>query len=116
VVVGASSLPDDRGFSQVVAPWKSELVAHLEKHKRYPEEAKPRREQGVAQVFFSIDRKGRLLESRVVRSSGSRVLDKEALAVPQRAVPFPPPALLTGDHVELTVPFRSNFVEHQSSR
>jgi hypothetical protein len=31
--------------------WKSQIVARLHEHKRYPEEAKSRREQGVAQVF-----------------------------------------------------------------
>jgi len=71
-----------------VKDWKSQIVARLHEHKRYPEEAKSRRQHGVAQVFFSIDREGRLLESRVVRSSGTNALDDEALALLKRAEPF----------------------------
>lgn len=38
--------------------WKSQIVAWLHEHKRYPEEPRLRRDEGVAQVFFSIDRQG----------------------------------------------------------
>ena len=55
----------------VVPTWKTQIVALLERNKRYPETARSRREQGVTQVFFSLDRQGRMLESRVVRSSGA---------------------------------------------
>jgi protein TonB len=96
--------------------WKTQIVARLEQNKRYPEEAQSRREQGVAQVFFSIDREGRVLESRVVRSSGSSILDEEALALLERAAPYPPPpAVLGGDHVDLTVPIRFNLTQPVSS-
>jgi TonB family protein len=95
-----------------VLTWKSQIVARLHEHKRYPEEAKSRRDQGVAQVFFSLDREGRVLESRVVRSSGANALDEEALALLRRAQPFPPPPQeLAGDHVDLTVPIRFNLVQ-----
>jgi periplasmic protein TonB len=94
----------------LVLTWKSQIVARLEEHKRYPEEARLRRDQGVVQVFFALDREGRLIESRVVRPSGVREFDEEALAVLQRAAPFPPPPdVLVGDRVDLTVPFRFNL-------
>ena len=96
--------------SSVVPTWKTKIVALLERNKRYPETAQSRREQGVAQVFFSLDRQGRVLESRVVRSSGANALDEEALALLRRAQPFPPPPReLAGDHVDLTVPIRFNL-------
>jgi TonB family protein len=95
-----------------VALWKSSVVARIDQHKRYPEDAKSRREQGVTQVFFSLDRQGRVLESRVVSSSGANALDEEALALLRRAQPFPlPPQELAGDHVDLTVPIRFNLVK-----
>jgi protein TonB len=72
-----------------VVTWKFKIVARIEEHKRYPEEARVNRQQGVAQLFFSVDRQGRVLESRIVRSSGSSILDDEALAVLRRAGPFP---------------------------
>jgi protein TonB len=96
--------------SNVVPTWKTQIVALLERNKRYPETAQSRREQGVAQVFFSLDRQGRVLESRVVRSSGANALDEEALALLRRAQPFPPPPReLAGDHIDLTVPIRFNL-------
>jgi TonB family protein len=99
---------------EVVPTWKSQVVALLEQNKHYPEQARSNREQGVAQIFFSLDRQGRVLESRVVRSSGSRVLDAEALELLRRAQPFPPPPKeLKGDHVDLTVPIRFNLLASQ---
>jgi TonB family protein len=112
----AAGSPAALPSSTVVPTWKSQIVARLEEHKRYPEEARSRREQGVAQVFFSIDRQGRVLESRVVRSSGANALDEEALALLKRAEPFPPPPQeLAGDHVDLTIPIRFNFTPPASS-
>jgi protein TonB len=96
--------------SDVIPTWKTQIVALLERNKRYPDAAQSRREQGVAQVFFSLDRRGRVIESRVIRSSGAASLDQEALALLQRAQPFPePPSEIGGDHVDLTVPIRFNL-------
>jgi len=96
--------------SNAVPTWKTHILALLERHKRYPEIAQSRRQQGIAQVFFSLDRQGRVIDSRVVRSSGASVLDEEALALLRRAQPFPaPPRELPGEHVDLTVPIRFNL-------
>jgi protein TonB len=96
--------------SNAVPTWKTHILALLERNKRYPEAAQSRHQQGVAQVFFSIDRQGRVLNSRVVRSSGATALDDEALALLRRAEPFPPPPPeLPGAHVDLTVPIRFNL-------
>ena len=42
--------------SNAVPTWKTHILALLERHKRYPEIAQSRRQQGIAQVFFSLDR------------------------------------------------------------
>jgi len=53
---------------------------------------------------------GRVIDSRVVRSSGASALDEEALALLRRAQPFPPPPPeLSGQRVDLTVPIRFNL-------
>ncbi len=96
--------------SKAVPTWQTQIVALLERNKRYPPSAQSRREQGVAQVFFSLDRQGRVIESRVVRSSGAAALDEEALALLRRAQPFPPPPPeLPGERVDLSVPIRFNL-------
>ena len=91
--------------------WQKQIVALLERNKRYPAAAQSRREQGVAQVFFSLDRQGRVVDSRVVRSSGAAALDEEALALVRRAQPFPawPAPEFPGERVDLTVPIRFNL-------
>ena len=96
--------------STAIPTWKTQIVALLERNKRYPDGSQSRREQGVAQVFFSLDRQGRVVDSRVVRSSGATALDEEALALLRRAQPFPPPPReLIGERVDLTVPIRFNL-------
>lgn len=85
--------------------WQGRLLAHLERHKRYPAEARARRLQGVAYVRFTMDRQGRVLSAALERSSGHAALDREALALLERAQPLPaPPAETPGERITLTVP------------
>jgi protein TonB len=57
-----------------------------------------------------IDREGRVVASKIVSSSGSSSLDKEALDIVQRTQPFPPtPPGLVGAETSLKVPIRFNI-------
>jgi protein TonB len=90
--------------------WKSLLVATLERAKRYPDEAQSRGEQGTAELAFSVDRRGGVHRARIVRSSGSSLLDRATLAMLQRATPLPPPpAELSGAEISIVVPIRYNI-------
>jgi protein TonB len=61
-------------------------------------------------LLFSLDRQGRVIDSRITHSSSAAALDEEALALLRRAEPFPaPPAELIGAQVNLTVPIRFNL-------
>jgi protein TonB len=94
----------------VVRRWESALVAHIERFKRYPAEARAHDERGVTRVAFTIDRDGRVLASRVVQSSGSAALDAETLAMLNRAQPMPrPPAQLSNNELSFVVPVRFNI-------
>lgn len=85
--------------------WRGELMDRLQRAKRYPETARGRGEQGVAYATFTMDRSGRVLSAGIVRSSNSRLLDEEAVALIRRAEPLPPvPAAVAGSTVTLTVP------------
>jgi protein TonB len=96
--------------SRSIQSWQRQVVTLLERNKRYPPAARSRRQQGVAQLFFTLDRHGHVTESRVLRSSGATTLDQEALALLHRAQPFPPPPPeLTGERVGVTVPIRFNL-------
>jgi protein TonB len=107
--VPAAPSPVPTKNSQALVRWQNQISAALERNKRYPPQSQSRREQGVAQVFFSLDRQGNVIESRLVRSAGSAMLDEEALAMLRRAQPFPKPPAEMGEHVDLTVPVRFNL-------
>ena len=90
-----------------LADWRSQVVSKLQRAKRYPRGAEQRREQGVVTLAFTLSRNGGVLSRHIVRSSGSSELDQEALAMVQRATPFPPfPAGMTQASVQLSVPVR----------
>ena len=58
-------------------------------------------------LFFSIDRQGRLLESRITQSSGHEGLDKAALDLLKKASPMPAlPDTITDNVFEVSVPIR----------
>ncbi len=65
-------------------------MAWLEKHKQYPRRAKRLRIEGEGMLRIRIDRAGRVLQVELEKRTGNRFLDKGALAMAQRADPFPP--------------------------
>jgi protein TonB len=61
----------------------------------------------LVSVAFTIDRKGKVVSSRIEKTSGSTVLDAEALALLARAAPFPaPPPEVTDAELTFVVPVR----------
>lgn len=89
--------------------WNSAISAALERAKRYPSDAKSRGEQGIAVVAFSVDRAGRVLSSRIARSSGHAALDQETLATVARASLPPAPSEHAGARFSFSVPIRFNI-------
>jgi len=96
--------------SAAIRRWESGLVAHIERFKRYPPEARARGERGSARVAFTIDRDGWVRESRIVETSGSTELDRECLAMLARAQPMPkPPSQAQTSELSFVVPVRFNI-------
>lgn len=90
------------------ASWTKRLIAQLDSHKRYPNEARAQGHRGTVSIQFSLDRAGKLITASVLKSSGSTHLDEEALALMKRASPLPaPPDELTG--LALTLPINFNI-------
>jgi protein TonB len=105
----AQGLPTARN-SDAIPTWRNRIVSLLERNKRYPSAAQARHQQGTAQLAFSIDRNGRLTSSKILRSSGSTLLDNETLELVRRAQPFPPPpAEIPGGVISLSVPIKFNI-------
>jgi len=61
----------------------------IEEVRRYPSWAKRQGIEGVVHVSFTVLSNGVGQNVKIVRSSGSRILDEEAEATIERATPFP---------------------------
>jgi len=63
----------------------------IEEVRRYPEWAKEQGIEGIAHLEFVILANGNGQEIKLIHSSGSKILDQEAIVTIKRASPFPPP-------------------------
>jgi periplasmic protein TonB len=95
----------------ISADYRSLLSSWLESHKRYPEEARQRGEQGRAVLRFRVDRYGRVLDYAVVSSSGFGDLDQAVENMMRGAVlpPFPPS--MTSPEIEVSVTIRFGLTQ-----
>ena len=83
---------------EVVRKWQMTVNTRLNQFKRYPRQARARAHQGTVKVAFVLDSEGHVVSSRVVKSSGSPILDQETLDLVERAQPYPVPPAGTGGH------------------
>jgi len=84
-----ATVPTSPEPAPAIASWRQAVVARLARFQHYPAQAKGA--TGVVSLSFSIDRQGHVLNSQIIKSSGSAVLDAEALSLLTRAAPLPPP-------------------------
>ncbi len=62
----------------------------------------------VCVIYFQVIRSGRLIESRVERSSGIEAFDNACLLAVERSAPFPPlPREFREEVIGITIPFKS---------
>lgn len=95
--------------------WQKRLIAHLNKHKRYPAD----RSMKAAGIVLNVelDRSGKVLATSVIRGSGDRAFDEAALDMMRRANPVPaPPPLVADEGLTFSLPVvfraRSQAVQH----
>ncbi|RIA46002.1 MULTISPECIES: TonB family protein [Sphingomonadales] len=84
--------------------WEGQILAHLERFRRYPPRARAARQQGTAFLRFTMNREGQVLTGSIFKKSGSFDLDRAALDTLQRAQPLPAIPAGRPDIVELTIP------------
>jgi protein TonB len=85
------------------ATWQKELVAHLDRHKRYP--AQRSEKSAEILVGFALDRMGHVLSTSIVKGSGDAAFDAAALAMVRRSDPVPaPPPLIADEGLNFTLP------------
>jgi protein TonB len=92
----------------VAASYQAMISAWLESHKRYPESARERGEEGNAALRFRIDRSGRVLDYSY-RSTGYADLDA-GLDEMMRGAQLPPfPPSMTASHIEVSLTMQFNL-------
>jgi TonB family protein len=90
--------------------WIKLLSAHLDRNKRFPAGQKAERHAVEVRLRFQLDADGRVIDARVIGSSGNAAFDAAALATLTRASPVPkPPASVLAQGAVFTIPivFRS---------
>src|SRR6478735_1284467 len=88
---------------RVRATWQKELIAHLDRHKRYP--AKRSEKSAEILVSFALDRMGHVLSTSIVKGSGDKAFDEAALAMVRHSDPVPqPPPLVADEGLNFTLP------------
>lgn len=124
----ATSAPPPLPGKQIAAPqnsdsqaaindrmnWSSLLLGHLSRYKRYPASAAHQQRQGVVYIRVTLDRQGNVKSVQMTRSSDTVALDNEAIQLPQRASPVPPPpdTLSAGQpQITVTIPIRFDLRE-----
>ena len=107
-VAASISAPARAPGPDVTASYQAMISAWLESHKRYPESARERGEEGSAALRFRIDRSGHVLDYRYA-STGYADLDAglDALMRGAQLPPFPPG--MTAERVEISVTMQFNL-------
>jgi protein TonB len=91
------------GQSEIVNEWRQKISGQLRAHLHFPRQACGK--GGEAKVGFVIDRTGKLTSSKLLSSSGVRVLDEAALEIVKSAQPFPAaPSEVAERDLRFTVP------------
>ncbi len=98
------------GGSEGPDTWHARVLGRLNAVKTYPASARARRQQGTVLVRFTVDRRGQVLGAALEKGCGFALLDREALALPRRTSPLPPPPDdVPGERIELVVPVEFYF-------
>jgi periplasmic protein TonB len=102
-----ASIPRPAPAPTISADYRAMLSGWLESHKRYPEDARQRGEEGRAVLRFRVDRSGRVLDYAVVGSTGYGDLDNSIQNMMRGAAlpPFPPSMPEPEIEVSVTIRF-----------
>lgn len=88
-----------------ISRWQKKLVVHLFKFKRYPRAAKKKRIQGRVELWFKMDKYGRVLDQKLLNGADLPLLAQDAMSLLKRAGQLPaPPNDAPGETFEFTLP------------
>ena len=85
----ATAPSSQTGTSEGRDSYLERLLAQLNRFKHYPPEARKAHIEGVVMLHFVMEADGHVAKAEIQKSSGRPALDKEALALMERAQPLP---------------------------
>ena len=95
------------GGTANTSSYQAQVLAHLQRFRVYPPEARNAGIRGTATVRFSLSSSGSVISASLGSGSGAPVLDQAAVAMVRRASPFPPiPPGLGRSHMDFAAPVR----------
>lgn len=71
--------------------WTKEVATLVARMHNYPRAAQARGDEGTAKVKVVVSGAGKLVAAEVVQSSGSPILDREAVKIVEKVSAFPAP-------------------------
>ena len=103
--VPLSKKSDSVSQAQASTIWQSNLLSHIQRHKRYPYQARRRGQEAVIYVRVTITRNGQVIKHQLEKASRYKALNREVLTLITRAQPLPPPPKdLLGETFEILLP------------
>lgn len=84
--------------------WRKKVAALIGSKYSYPRSAQVRGEQGSATVKVEFSSAGKVVSVDLVKSSGSAILDREAVRIPMKVAAYPAPP--TGSAAAVVLPIR----------
>lgn len=102
----------------LIASWQSQVIGHLSRFKKYPQIALDKNKEGEVIVYVVIDKNGKVLSTKLVKSAQEFSLDNEALDLLKRASPLPKPPIfkLKNQRVEFILPVDFNLKQYLKTR
>ena len=82
--------------------WQRKVSQLIGASYSYPRSAQLRGEQGSAKVKIAFSGAGKVLSVDLVQSTGSAILDREAVRIPMKVAAFPAPP--TGSNTNIVLP------------
>jgi protein TonB len=104
--MAATPMPAPVPSPEASAGYRALLSAWLESHKRYPDAARQRGEEGNAVLRFEVDRSGRVIDYTVTKGSGYPDLDTSVEEMMRGATLPPFPAGMPQPRMEVSVTIR----------
>lgn len=86
--------------------WVKKVGQLISANYSYPRSAELRREQGSAKIKVEISGAGKVLSVNLVQSTGSAILDREAVRIPTKVAAYPAPPNHSTTEITFPITFR----------